>query len=103
MGSMFDMLFICGRSSGFSARLRATANISSTDLHTWAEQARIYLADKQFHNASVSAMEKARDQNRSIGEIHRKLKQSTDDAECTEIKKNWRKIKCLKKTAAATI
>lgn len=85
--------FICGLPSDVSARLRATANISSTDLPTVAEQARIYLANGQYHNASVSVVGKGHEQKRLRKEIDRG--QSADDVRGADNwKKNRTKIEC---------
>ena len=85
--------FICGLPSDVSARLRTTANISSTDLSTVAEQARIYLANEQYHNASVSARGRGRDQRKLKEEIERG--QSADDVGCVDSRKsNRKKIEC---------
>ena len=46
--------FICGLPPEVSAQLRVTANISSTELSTVAEQARIHLANKQFWCGAVA-------------------------------------------------
>ena len=62
--------FICGLPCEVSAKLRATANISSTDLSTVAAQARIYMThENEYARGAFAAVrtEKTKHSNGTIG------------------------------------